>query len=103
MVRTAYGDSSITYGRYTIPEESRHFVMGILQGNGSVPQIWFITSSVVFSALRAQGFGIHFVNYFMTEISELVGFSYVDDCGMVQSDDNIKATQSKMQLTVSEW
>ena len=77
-------------------------MISLCQGNGSAPQIWFIISSVVFSEIRAQGFGIHFVNYFMTEISQLVGLSYVDDCDMVQSDDDIQATQSQMQLALSE-
>ena len=53
--------------------------------------------------LREQGFGIHFVNYFTEEISQLVGFSYVDDCNTVQLDDDIEATHSQMQLTLSEW
>ena len=95
-VRDTYGDSNLTYVGDTIPEDFRHFIMGLFQGNGSAPQILPIISYVLFSALRAQGFGIYFVNYFTTKISQLVGFSYVDDCDMVQSDDDIEATNSKM-------
>ena len=36
----------------------------------------------------------------MTEITQLVGFSYVDHCGLVQSDDDIKANHSQTQPTV---
>ena len=58
--------------------------MGLLQGNSCAPQLWSIISSIVFSELSTQGFGIHFVNYFTTEIAHLVGFRYVDDCDMIQ-------------------
>ena len=77
-VRTAYSYSNVTYGGDTIPYKFRHFIVGLFQQNGNAPQIWSIISSVVFSALQAQGFGIHFENSFMEEISQLVGFSYVD-------------------------
>ena len=76
--------------------------MGIFQGNGSAPQIWSIINFVVFSALTSQDFGIHLVNYFTAEMSQLLGFSYVYDCDMVQSDDDIKATHSKIQLEILE-
>ena len=102
-VRTAYGDSNLTYGVDTIPKYFNHFMMVICQGNGFAPQIWSIISSIVLSALLTQGFGIHFINSFAIEISQLVGFSYVDDCDMIQSDDNIESTHSQMQLAISEW
>ena len=98
--RTAYRDSNHTYGGDTIPEDFRHFIMGLRQGNVSVPQIWSIMSSIVFIALIAQGFGIHFLNSFTTEIAQLIGVSFVNNCDMVHSDDDKEATQSKMQLTI---
>ena len=67
-------------------------MMIILQGNVSAPQIWSIISSVVFSALQAQGFGIHFVNSFTMEIAHLISFSYVDNFNMVQSDADVETT-----------
>ena len=87
-VRMAYRESNLTHRRDTIPEEFRHFMMILFQGNGSTPQIMSIISYVVLSALRVC-FGINFVNYFTTEIAKVVGFSYVDNFGMVQSDDDI--------------
>ena len=91
-VKTAYGDYNFTYGGYTIAEELRNFMMGLYQGNGCEPKLWSIISYIVFSELRTQGFGIHFVNFFTAEIAQVVGFSYIDDCDMIQSDDNIEAT-----------
>ena len=102
-VRTAYGDSNLTYGGYTVPKEFNHFIMGIFQGNGCKPQLCSIISSIVFSTLCNQGFSIHFVNSFTTEISELLGFSYVDDCNIIQLDEDMEFTHSKIQLSISEW
>ena len=76
-------------------------MMGLYQGNTCEPQLWSIISSIVLLALRTQLFGIHFVNSFKAEIEQLVGFSYVDDCYMIQSDDDIEATLSQMQLKIS--
>ena len=64
-------------------------MMGLCQGNNFSPQLWSIIRSILFSELQAQVFGIHFVDSFMIEIAQLVVFSYVDACDMIQSDDNI--------------
>ena len=88
-VRTAYGDSNITYGVDTITDDFKNFVMGLCQVNGCAIQLFPIISSIVFSALQTQVFGIHLVNSFMTEIAQLVGFIFVDGCDMIQLDDNI--------------
>ena len=101
-VRMAYGNFNLIYWGDTIPNESRHFMMAICQGNGSAPQIWYIIISVVYSAFRSQGFGINFANSFTTILAQLVGFVYADNCNMVQSDDNVEATHSQMQLAISE-
>ena len=47
--------------------------------------------------------GVHFLNPFVAGISHLAGFSYVDDCDMIQSDDYIETIHSKMQLAIMEW
>ena len=57
--RIAYRYSNLAYGRYTIPDEFRHFIMVLCQENFCTPQIRSIISSIVFSALLTQGFGIH--------------------------------------------
>ena len=78
-------------------------MMRLCQGNGCGPQFWSIISSMVFSVLCTQGFGIHFIKYFTTEIAQLVGCSYVDNCDMIQSYDDIESTHSQMQLEISWW
>ena len=92
IVRTAYGDSNLTYGGDTISDKYRHFMTIICQGNGSSPHIWLIISSVVFSALRYQDFIIHFANSFTTEIAQLARLRYVDNCEMVQSENDVEST-----------
>ena len=57
---TALGYSATTYGGIHIAEGFKNNIHGILQGNSSAPQIWYILISVIFSVLREQGFDIHF-------------------------------------------
>ena len=97
-VRMSHGDSNIMYGGDTILDDFRNFTMGLFQVNGSAPQIWSIIYSGVFSALWSQGFVIQFENYFTTEIAQLVAFSYVNNCNMFQSDNDVETTHLKMQL-----
>ena len=101
-VRAAYGDSNLTYGRGTILDRFIQFMMELCQGNGCAPQLWSIISSIVFSTHQTKGFGIYFVNSFTAEISQLAGFSYVDNCDMIQSDEDLKSTHFQMQLEISE-
>ena len=82
-------------------KEFKHFIMGLCQRNGCAPQLWSIISSIVFSLLRTQGLGIHFVKYFTMEIAKLVGLSYIDDCDMIQSDNDIESTHSQIKLAIS--
>ena len=66
MSRMAYWGSNLTYGGDTIPDKFRHFMMRLCQVNGCSPQIWSIISSIILSALRTQGFGVHLLNSFTT-------------------------------------
>ena len=102
-VRTAFGNSETTYRVSHILEDFNNNMQGLLQGNGSVPQIWYILSSVIFTALREQGFGIHFYNSFTSKLTQLVVFRYVDDCDLIQSGDNLSITHQDMQDALSVW
>ena len=57
-IRTAYGDSDITYGGEDIGNY-KNFMQGVLHGNASVPAIWTTLSSVIFEVLHKRGFGCH--------------------------------------------
>ena len=65
-IRTSYGYYNLTYSGEIIPEEFRNFIIGIYQGNGCAPQLWLMLTSILFSTILSQGFGIHFVIYFTT-------------------------------------
>ena len=71
-VRTEYRDSNLTYVRDTIPDEFRHFMIGLCQRNGIASLLWSIITSTIFSALLTQGFSIYFVDFFTVEITQLV-------------------------------
>ena len=36
------------------------------------------------------------------EIAQILGFSYVDNCNMIQLDDDVEATDLQLQLEISE-
>ena len=54
-------------------------MQALIKGNSSAPQIGSIDVSVIFTELTEQGFGIQFSNSFTGELTQLVGFNYVDD------------------------
>ena len=83
MAEIAYANSSITSCQDSTKEMVVHLNSGLFRFYS-----FFINE---YSRFRHQ---------FLTETYKLVWFSYVDDCGMIQSDDNIEATHSKMSLTI---
>ena len=61
-VRTKVVYSETTFGGSQITKGFKSNMQVLLQVNGSAPQIWSIFRSVIFAALREQGFGIHSSN-----------------------------------------
>ena len=74
-------------------------MQALIKGNSSAPQIGSIDVSVIFTELTEQGFGIQFSNSFTVELTQLVGFNYVDDCNLLQSGNNINTTHQDMQIS----
>ena len=102
-IRTAFGDSDITYGGEDIGEEWQNYPQGVLQGNACGPQIWSILSSIIFDILHKRGFGVHFCNCLSKSLFTLLGFSYVDDCDLLQSQDDPASTLASMQEVINGW
>ena len=101
-IRTAYGDSDITYGGNDLGD-CENYPQGVLQGNASGPAIWSILSSVVFDILHKRGFGTKIISSISKGLFVLVGFSYVDDCDLLQTgEDPIKVIRS-MQDLINSW
>ena len=90
---TAFGDSKGTYGGDDIGNWE-HEPQGILQGNASGPHIWTVVNLVVFNILRHKGHGSQFCTALSKEMFVLIGFSYVDDCDLIQTGQDIYATGS---------
>ena len=63
-------------------------VQRVLQGNARGPSIWIALSSVLFEILHKGGFRTKFKSALSKKILTLVGFAYVDDCDLIQVQDN---------------
>ena len=106
ITRTAYGDSTATYGG------QEHFnapVMGVGQGNGCGPQVWAAVSSAMFEVLRRKGLTTHFCMPISKQDLDLCSFAYVDDTDLIQAmnnqrvQNNPEETIEKMQEAVNCW
>jgi hypothetical protein len=82
-IRTAFGDSTDSYGgeAWTMPLPPQ----GIYQGNGVGPTAWLIISSNLLDIMRLLGFGTFFKATISWDTLLVAGFSYVDDTDLTQS------------------
>lgn len=101
-VRTAFGDSTDTYGG-TLSHRFLTFPQGVLQGNASGPTIWTILSSVIFSCLHSRGFSACFCSALSLQLFSLVGFCYVDDCDLIQTGEDPVTVITSMQNLIKSW
>lgn len=102
-VRTAFGDSSFTYGGQIENDTWLLPPQGVLQGNGSGPTIWSILSSCIFQILRKRGQCNSFRSAIRNLLLELSGFAYVDDTDLLQVNDTVEEVVCYMQQKLSEW
>jgi Reverse transcriptase (RNA-dependent DNA polymerase). len=102
-VRTAFGDSTHTYGgmscdkKWTLPPQ------GVLQGNGCGPAIWAILSSCIFEILRQRGHCNSIKSSIRHLLIELSGFAYVDDTDLLQINDTVEEVVQYMQQKILDW
>jgi hypothetical protein len=99
-VRTAFGDSTMTYGGliWTKP------LHGIGQGNGGGPPIWAVISSTLLDTLRSKRYGFQSISPISLQHIHFVGYSFLDDNDNVQSDGSFaEATVHKLQQAVDTW
>jgi hypothetical protein len=76
---------------------------GVLQGNTSGPTIWSVLSSVIFEILHDKRFGVEFCSTISKQLFLLVGFSYVDDCDLIQSGEDPLTIARSMQRVIQQW
>lgn len=101
-IRTAYGDSEMTYGG----EEWERDPHGILQGNGAGPAIWALVSSPLLELLRIRGFGATLHGCIGKTFFHMCGFAFVDDADIVQTGHMGESTGSlirKAQEELNLW
>jgi hypothetical protein len=101
-VRTAYGDSQISYGG-ELWEREPH---GICQGNGAGPAIWVAVSSPLLEILREAGYGAKLHSAMGDIFLHLAGFAFVDDTDTLQTgelDEDIKTVLKEAQEGLNLW
>jgi hypothetical protein len=99
-VRTAYGDSTKTYGGpgWIKP------LHGIEQGNGGGPPIWAVISSTLLDILHFKAYGLKMITPISNVPISFVRYSFVDDTDLVQStDDNVQNTICTLQESINTW
>jgi hypothetical protein len=101
-IRTMYGDSASEYEGtlWVVP------VIGLGQGNGAGPIIWAVVSTPVLNMLRIQGYRVFYMSCISEEEIHLVGYSFMDDTDIVQSDPEEQdplATEVRMQGALVIW
>jgi hypothetical protein len=99
-VRTAFGDSDLSYGGSGWIKP----LHGIGHGNGGGPPIWAVISSTLLDILCSKGLGLKMISPITLMLLEFVGYSFVDDTDIVQSDGSTAAsTIQKLQDAVDTW
>jgi ribonuclease HI len=101
-VRTAFGDSDLYYGGPFQPIPMH----GICQGNGAGPAIWVAVSTPLLNMLRSAGVGCTFHRPITGEVVHFVGYAFVDDTDLIQSNLNqqeIEQVISDMQKSLNTW
>ena len=96
-VRTGFGDSKGSYGGkvWLIP------IHGIGQGNGAGPAIWAVVSSPLLNVLREKGYGCEIQCPLSSEYFRFMGYAFVDDTDLIQSQLNENPNQAMCEHTCS--
>ena len=101
-IRTAFGDSKLSYGGNDIGHW-QNYPQGVLQGNASGPTVWVLVSSVIFEILHKRGLSVKFCTALSQKVFQLVGFAYVDDCDLLQSGTDPVKVLTSMQQLINSW
>lgn len=83
VCRTAFGDSTESYGGEIWAIPLKPPPQGLGQGNGAAPTIWALVSTPLLDSLRKEGHGLVFKCNISQESFHLVGYAFVDDTTLV--------------------
>ena len=67
------------------------------------PTIWVLVSSIIFELLHKRGLSVTLCTSLSKEVFKLIGFSYVDDCDLIQSGTDPIEVLESMQSLVHSW
>jgi hypothetical protein len=77
---------------------------GISQGNGGGPPIWAVISTTLLDTIQSKGYGFSMASPITNQEISFVGYSFVDDNDIVQSDGGQpRKTTVKLQQAVDTW
>ena len=102
--RTAFGDSSKTFGG--LEEGFLHRPQGLGQGNGSGPPVWSAVSSKMFEVLHNKGLVTDLSTPITKELLEIAGFAFVDDSDILagaNKENSPVQTLNNTQQTIDWW
>ena len=68
-----------------------------------VDQLFGPFSSVIFEILHEKGFGVEIRSAVSKPLFLLIGFSYVDDCDLIQSGEDPLTVARSMQRVIQQW
>ena len=103
-IRTSFGLSEESLQKCFT---SSHF-QGILQGNGAAPKTWVLISTPLLNMLRKNGHGAKFCTPITGNITQIVGYAFVDDTDLItfeMFDETITWAdiEAKMQDSIDLW
>ena len=101
-IRTAFGDSDITYGGDDIGDWW-NYPQGVLQGNTCGPDKLITLSSVVFDILHKRGFGVDVTSSISKDFFKIVGFAYVDNYDLIQSGSDPLTILASIKDLINSW
>lgn len=77
-VRTGFGESAIIYGG-----SSNFPLQGVCQGNGAIPSLWMVISSILIQILLKQQGSSILTSAMYGKSMDILGFMYVDDTDLL--------------------
>ncbi len=80
-------------------------IYGIGQGNGAGPAIWAVVSTPLLNVLREKGFGCEIKCPFSSEYFRFMGYAFVDDTDLIQSQlqENPDKARHSLQEAIDTW
>ena len=100
-IRTAYGDSTRTYGSTDRPFQ------GACQGNGAAPALWLLVSAYLIAHMRSKGHYVTITSAISCSILCYVGLWFVDDGDIPtfaqEADETATSVACRHQAAVTCW